>query len=368
MTDGGEDVGWLERSLVVARFDLLRRVRSRSALIQAVLAPLVMAVVFGSLIGSVSVESMTIGVAAEDSPIASSIAEGLVGEGDELTIVAVDLADVDEAVDDGSVGSVIVLGIGDDGVEPAGAVTIETVTHPATPIAGQVAGAIAVDIARRIEQGANDPVDLRDAPVGGRPISALPYYGASMSILLGYFSVSLIARSLLEERDTRTLDRLTAGSTSIGAVIVGKAFSIGLLTFGGFIVVWSVTSLVFGAEWGAPFPVLVMIGATTLSMVGLGVFVGSFAKTPRQADTYAAVLSFVLAMLGGSFVPPSDTPEALRTLARFNPVGWSLDGFTRLSTDLAGLGAIATPALSLVGTGAVAAVLGLGRLDRRLQR
>ncbi len=371
--------------------DLVRRLRSRSALVQAVAAPLALSVVFGALISGATVGDTTIAIVADDGPVTQAIASsfamaGEAGEvasdadddADSVRFVAVDAPEAasalpafaDEIVDgdgvpvDGEVVPASAAIVLTTTTAAAGPLAIEVVRTPQAPVAGQIAEAVAVEIARQAETGGQPPVDLVQLPAGGRALSALPYYGASMSILLGFFSISLIARSLLEERGNRTLDRLASSSAPLSAIAAGKAVSLAAVTAGGFVVVWLTTWLVFGGDWGDPVSVLVMILASVLAIGGIGVLTGSFARTPRQADTYAAVVAFLLAILGGSFVPPADTPAALRVVRGFNPIGWALDGFTALSVDVAGVGDVARSIALLTAAGVIAGGIGLVRLSR----
>ena len=122
--------------------------------------------------------------------------------------------------------------------------------------------------------------------------------------------------------------------------MAGKTLSVAVLGLAGFVTVWAVTALVFGARWGDPVAVGVVIVATVLAVGGVATLVASLARTDQQADAYTSAVTFVLALLGGNFVGPGAAPELLRQLSLLTPNGWSLSAFTDLSADAGSLGSV----------------------------
>ena len=64
---------------------------------------------------------------------------------------------------------------------------------------------------------------------GGRELDAAAFYGASMSIVFLFFTISLAARSVLAERRDGTLARILATPARPGAVLAGKTLSVAAL-------------------------------------------------------------------------------------------------------------------------------------------
>ncbi len=77
---------------------------------------------------------------------------------------------------------------------------------------------------------------------------------------------------------------------------------------------------------------LALIVALSLTLVGLTALVITVARTERQADGFASMLTFGLVLLGGNFVFIGGAPPLVRTLALLTHNGWALRAFT----DLAG--------------------------------
>lgn len=100
---------------LIAALGLRRSLRDRSILIQALLAPVVIALVVGAAFGSGFSLNVTIGIAdADRSEISTQIAKGLVGSGgDGIAFSAVaDPQSVQAAVESGSYDAVVVMPAG----------------------------------------------------------------------------------------------------------------------------------------------------------------------------------------------------------------------------------------------------------------
>lgn len=362
MTDRA-GAGWLIDAGVVARFELIRRLRSRALFINAVVAPTALALVFGALIGgnSGSGASFDVVVAAEEPGGAS----GVVAE--ELT--GIDSGGLVTRSVDGRGGAV--AAVTDDEADAAIFVaadgSMEVIADASRPLSGQVAKSVADRGASIASRGGASPPPLTDIELGGRATSTMAYFGASMAGLLLLFSAGLAARSVLEDRAESRWPRMIAGGTSPGAIVVGKVAAVGVASTIGFMVVWVITTVVGGAVWGEPIAVIAMIVATVAAMSGIALFLGGVARTPTQLDTATAVTAFVLAMLGGSFVPPADAPATLKTLRSISPNGISLEGFVELNSDAAGLSGIADEALLLFAIGLLLGLVGEWRSVRNAQ-
>lgn len=378
----------LRLALVVAGADLRRRLRNRSAVVVAFVGPLSLGVVFSVLVGGAGSSTFEIGVVDLDrSPASTDLVASLVAanaEQDQVRFVALDDDDGGESearrqVTDGDLGAAIVLA--------AGFQEVEVLRDPEQPVSGQVAQSVAQSIASGYERvglsvataatlgvtpddavvaaaGEAPPaLTLGDLPVGGRELSPGAFYGASMAVLFLFFTVGFAARSVLTERQTGTLARQLATPATPGAILAGKTLSVAVLGFAGFVTVWLVTSLLFGAPWGDPVAVVALMAATVLAVAGVATFVASLARSERQADAATTVTAFVLALLGGNFVGPN-LPPLLRRLSVFTPNGWALRSFTALNTDAAGLREILTALAVLVAMGLVFGAVGVVRVRR----
>jgi ABC-2 type transport system permease protein len=192
----------------------------------------------------------------------------------------------------------------------------------------------------------------------------LGFFAPSMAIVFLFLSVGFAANSVLAERATGTMTRMQAAPIGLGAVVAGKTLSILGLMLMSVLSLWGATSLVFHAHWGQPLAVLVLCVATVAAIGALGLFVTVSARTEAGAQSAAAGVAFVFALLGGNFFPPGSLPPLLEKLALLTPNGWSLDGFTTLSLDGGGLADVLVPVGVLVAMAVVIGGFALGRFRR----
>lgn len=356
----------LRQVTTIAGAELQRRLRSKSALITAFVAPLAMAVVFGLMLGNTSDggASFTIAVTdASDDPTGAGIVSSLVSSQDDgVTFVEIaDAAAAEVAVDDSDVGAAIVVESVDD-ARPE----LTVVTNPSSPLSSQVAQSVASSIATSIETGGAPSVELEAVPVGGNDLDSSAFFGASMAILLLFFATGAAAQSILEDKENRTLDRMLSGPTTLWSILIGKVVAVAVLAVVSFIVVWLVTTMMFGARWGSAPAVLVLIVFTVVALAGVATFVGGLASTAQQATTLTAVVTFGLSLIGGNFTGPADAPAALRAIRGFTPNGRALEAFTEVSVDSSSVGSIASTLVVLLLFGLVFGAIGLFSVRRRV--
>ena len=388
----------LRTTLLVAGKDLRQRLRDRSALVIAFVAPLVLASIIGLAFGGHDAFRATYAVAdADRGPVAAGFTDGVLaspGLRDLVTVREVDPGEARALVDRGEVDAAFLLPAGlTASVQQGRPATVTVVEAGDNPIAGQVARSLAeayaaeltatglavttaLDAAgppateaeaRRLGERAAAgrlPVRLAEGQVGGRTIEAANYFGPSMAIFFLFFTVSFGARSVLAERQQGTMRRLLATAAPPGGVLAGKALAAFVLGTASVLVMWLATTLVFGADWGDPVAVVALTVSSVLSAIGITALVVTVAKTDEQADGYSSLVVFTLALLGGNFVYLAQLPEALQRVSLLTPNGWALRGFVDLVADGGGLATVAMPVAVTLAVGLVTGALALHRARR----
>jgi ABC-2 type transport system permease protein len=125
------------------------------------------------------------------------------------------------------------------------------------------------------------------------------------------------------------------------------------------------TTLLFGAEWGNPLGVFLLVVAAIISALGIMAVVAGFAKTPEQAGNYSSMVAVVLGFLGGTFFPVGQAGGFLSDLRFITPHAWFMQGLGDLS---AGHVADVLPAVgALLLFGVVTGTIALVGLRRGLQ-
>jgi ABC-2 type transport system permease protein len=384
-------------TLLVARYDLIRRVRNRSALFTAFVGPLALAVVFSLLIGGGGGITWTVAVVDLDrTDVSAQIVERITtGDRDGSDAVRFEVltgrVEAAAAVDGGDADAAIVVPEGYSAAITAGRPEpLEVLRDPDQLIAGQIAQSVAAAVGQQVQQVmlvatvalSQDPtldpdtvvaaasaappaITAVDVSMGEGEVSAGAHFGASMAVLFLFFTIGLAARSIVAERRTGTLARILATPARLPAVVAGKTTAVALLGLAGFVSTWIVTSVVFGAAWGSPPAVLTLMVATVVSVGGVAMFVASLAHTEQQAETYTATVAFLLAILGGNFIGPGAAPPLLRQLSRATPNGWALDGFAEVAIDGAELADVLPTAAVLVAIGVGFGAVGMVLLSRR---
>jgi ABC-2 type transport system permease protein len=388
----------LRTTLLVAGKDLRQRLRDRSALVIAFIAPFVLAAIIGLAFGGDDAFRASYAVAdADRGPVAAGFTDGVLaspGLRDLVTVREVDPGEARALVDRGEVDASFLLPAGlTASVQQGRPATVTVVEAGDNPIAGQVARSLAeayaaeltatglavttaLDAAgrpateaeaRRLGERAAAgrlPVRLAEGQVGGRTIEAANYFGPSMAIFFLFFTVSFGARSVLAERQQGTMRRLLATAAPPGGVLAGKALAAFVLGTSSVLVMWLATTVVFGADWGDPVAVVALTVSSVLSAIGITALVVTVAKTDEQADGYSSLVVFTLALLGGNFVYLAQLPEALQRVSLLTPNGWALRGFVDLVADGGGLATVALPVAVTLAIGLVTGALALHRAQR----
>jgi ABC-2 type transport system permease protein len=381
----------LRAAALIARNDLRRRLRSRAFLLQAFVGPLVLAGVVSLAFGGSFGFNEKIGVVTADrSEIGDRLSHQLVAASAKgLTFTSVpDVAAARRRVRSGSLDGAVVIPAGfQASLATPTPVAVQVVTDSQRPIGEAVARSVAGAFAARVNAGrlatfallsagrpapdpgsllATDlPVSLRQRGTGARlkPAAAV---GPGMGLLFLFLSVSTVARSLLEERRLRVLDRILSAPVSFASILLGKCAGIVLVGCVSMTVLWGATSALLGAQWGAPAAVVVLIVASSLAVAALGGVIASLADTEQTADTYGTMFAFVFGILGGSLVPLSQLPPGLLRLSLATPNGWALRGFAELSAGEGGVRDILPYAGVLLVWALVAGWVAAVLLPRRL--
>ena len=64
-----------------------------------------------------------------------------------------------------------------------------------------------------------------------------------------------------------------------------------------------------------------------LAAIGLGLLLGTIAKTQEQSAPFGAILVVIMAAIGGVWVPVFVMPELMQLLSKISPMNWGLQAF-----------------------------------------
>jgi len=385
-------------AFVIAGKDLRLRLRDRSFIFMAVVAPLLLATIISLAIGnSFNNFRADFAVANEDNgPIATAFIDVLKSPQlrNVVTVHTVPSADVARRETRKDIDVAFVIPAGFSAAVVAGQpARLEVIRSQTRLISGQLGEALAKSFASRVQavqlavrtalaSGSQlDPATLaqqaaagtpqndllRNVPSGGRDLKPAAYFGPAMALFFVFFTVGMGARSLLAERTAGTLARLRAAPINLNAIVVGKVMATFVMGLASVLTLLLTTSVLLGAQWSHPLAVVALAAAAVLAAMGLVTLVISLAKTEQQAGAYGSAVALVLALLGGSFVPISFAPAILRQLTLLTPNGWALKGFTDLATGATGLATVFTAITVCLAVAVVTGGIGLVRVARAVE-
>ncbi len=388
----------MHAALSIAAKDLRQKIRDRSAIIIAVIAPLSLAFLFGSAMPS-SRDKFTgtfVVVDLDHGPVAQALVDGPLGNLADHGITIdrqASEADARLRLDDGSASVAIVIPAGfSDSVQAPRSAELKIIGKADSQLTIQVAQSILEAYASAVEsvqvavttvlaQGsaAPDPQTVQEvtqaalaAPAAittrrdnttDRLASTPTYYGAAMAVLFLFFATQFGVVSVYAERRGGTLARMLAAPISARSVLGGKVLVSLVLGFVSMAIVAIGTTFMTGANWGDPVAVAALIFAVVFAASGIALLIVGITRNEEQAGGLTAIVAMVLAVLGGSFYPLSQAPEGLAALSLFTPHAWFLRGVNDLASG-EGLAIIVPSLLVLIAIGLVTGGLGLLRAGK----
>ncbi len=311
--------------------DLRQRLRDRTALLVAIVAPLALTALIGaSLSGSQGVH-MRLGVADLDGSASSARFVAFVQRPWLNGIIEVrplgSRAAAQAAVEHHDVECAVVIAPGfESGSDAAKSRLIEILATSNAQFALTATRALVQDFMQRVvaRSSATQAVGVVTPLSPGGALRLIDFFAASMTVLFLTFAVLAGVRALQSEVDSRTILRLMASPAEPGAILAGKLGALLLVGLTQMGVMIAAISILFGTEWGRPL----------------------------QVAALAALVISVLSVIGGQFLPPQGLPDVFETLARLTPNGQAFYGFVDLSAA-GNAGTIAKIAQPLLFTGVV---------------
>jgi ABC-2 type transport system permease protein len=379
--------------------DLRARIRDRSALIVGIVVPFGLAVIFNAVFSGAASGSGAISFGVVDQDRGSSaqtfvheVLGGVAKNGFITVHPEPDQTVARSLVAKGTLSAAFIIPPGfSAAVQSNRQASVEVIGSASAPISTEVARSIAEAYAAQLNRvrlsvatvvagtpgtggkaairalaaratRSGDPVAIQDVSTATKELNAKSFYAAGMAVFFVFFTVGFGVSGLLEERANGTLARLAAAPIARSAILGGKLLTsliMGVVSMGVLVVA---TTLLFGASWGNPVGVGVLVIAAVLAAMGVMALVATLARTQEQAGNWQTIVAMVLGLLGGTFFPVSQAPGVLSTLTLLTPQAWFLRGLGDLRGG--GLSTVWTPALAMIVFAVVAGSLAMIRLPR----
>jgi ABC-2 type transport system permease protein len=208
--------------------------------------------------------------------------------------------------------------------------------------------------------------EVKEIPVSGLVFS---FYGPMFATMFAFFLIGPMAESILREREAGSFRRLLVAPIPRGTIISGKMLAYVGVVFLQMLLMFGVGSVLFDMPLGESVPgLLTLTLALSLAATGLGMLLGSVARTSKEAGNIGMVAGFVLyfasGQTGGSISRTGFESglEGFRYyLSQVTPHTHAFDGYLKVMLGGAGVADIWPNILVLLGFGLVFFLLGLWR-------
>jgi ABC-2 type transport system permease protein len=160
-----------------------------------------------------------------------------------------------------------------------------------------------------------------------------PYNQASPGIIVQFAIIGLVTSGqiLMQERKTRTLQRLMTTSMHPWQIIAGHMLAMFTIVF-----LQTVLMIIFGQfvlkvnYLRVPVGTFLIAISLGLWVSSMGLLIGTVAKSDNQVVLYSMLAMFVFSALGGTWFPLEGAGETFASIARFLPSTWAMTGLQNI--------------------------------------
>jgi len=196
-------------------------------------------------------------------------------------------------------------------------------------------------------------------------IQSLAHTSPGMMLQFAIAGLLTSAEIIVIERKSRCLQRLLTTATARVHILLGHYLAILTLIFCQFLLLISFGQLVLHVNYlSAPGATLLVAFCAAVCVAALGLLIGVLAKTQEQGNIFALILMFLLAGMGGSWVPLEVTGATFRSIGHLSPIAWAMDGFQNISIRGLGIESVVTPSAALLGYAMLFFALATWRFSR----
>ena len=224
-------------------------------------------------------------------------------------------------------------------------------------------------LAQALAAWQNPPIKLSiTSGVSAKPRTRIscPWRSPLPAMMIQFAIAGLLtaATVIVNERKTRSLQRLLTTSTSRFQILLGHYLAIFTLIFVQFLLLMLFGQLLHVDYMRLPLATLLVALVTAVCIAALGLLIGVLAKSEEQAIVFSLIPMFVLSGLGGAWVPLEYTGAAFQAIGHVSPVAWAMDGFKDIIARGLGFTSVLVPCAALFGYALLFFALALWRFQR----
>lgn len=194
-----------------------------------------------------------------------------------------------------------------------------------------------------------------------------PYNQASPGILVMFaiFGLVVSGQTLVQERKTRTLQRMITTSMHSWQIVAGHLLAMFAVVFFQEILLVVFGQLALGVNYvREPLGTLIVSIGLGLWIAATGLFIGVVAKNESQVILFSLVGMFIFSALGGLWFPLEASSGAFATIGKAMPSAWAMDGYQNLLIRGLGFSSTLVPAAILLAYALGFFLLGVWRFGK----
>lgn len=154
------------------------------------------------------------------------------------------------------------------------------------------------------------------------------------SLFAIFFIIVPLSINIVKEKSQGTMTRLIINPTPYYLLVLGKTATYLVICLIQFLLMVLIGVYVF-SYIGLPqldvsntlLVLCLVAGFAGLAAIGLGILLGTIAKTQEQAAPFGATLVVILAAIGGVWVPVFAMPKVMQVVSTISPMNWGLSAF-----------------------------------------
>lgn len=149
-----------------------------------------------------------------------------------------------------------------------------------------------------------------------------------------FFIIVPLSINMVKEKTQGTFVRLRTHPMPYAVILLGKTIVYVCVCLIQFALMLAIGVFLFpaiglpGLDVSGRLPLLFVVAFFAgLAAVGLGLLLGTIARTQEQSAPFGATLVVILAAVGGVWVPVFVMPKFMQVLSNISPMNWGLNGF-----------------------------------------
>jgi ABC-2 type transport system permease protein len=179
---------------------------------------------------------------------------------------------------------------------------------------------------------------------------SLAHFSPGMMLQFAIAGLLTSAQIIVSERKSRSLERILTTATPRIYVLLGHFLTIFIMVFIQFVVLIIFGQFILNINYQNSIQATAIVAFTSaLCIAALGLLIGVMAKSEEQAVIFSLIPMFILAGLGGAWVPLEVVGGTFQIIGHVSPVAWAMDGFKSITIRGLGVNSIIYPSLILVG-------------------